>query len=196
MIQIIKTICLYPIGTSVMGRYFLHQYADHSALPVLRRMRRGDMPCLVEISRENMSHIIRSAWGMEWRDELLIDTLLDDENLTEVLELGEGIIAYYSICKKKGSMFVNSIQVLPWMQRRGLGKVLMDRIESLAKLNGLGTVELWVQSTNDPAMGFYASLGYERRERKGNNYLMVKELTEDDEGARDRDRRGEDQDYQ
>jgi GNAT superfamily N-acetyltransferase len=143
---------------------------------MLRRMRKEDIPALVEMSRDNMASVIRSAWGMEWRDELLIETLLDTENMTEVLEGEAGLVGYHSIAKKGDTMFINSIQVNQSMQGKGMGKTLMRRIESLARINGLERVELWVQSTNTGAIGFYSTLGYVCTERKGNNYLMVKEL--------------------
>ena len=59
-------------------------------------MQRSDLPELVSMSRENMAAIILASWGEEWKDEQLLDLLLDQMVETVVLEGEEGIEAYYA----------------------------------------------------------------------------------------------------
>lgn len=141
-----------------------------------REMLRKDLPQVLNMSRENMAHIIFTSWGVEWRDEDLLHMLLEPSSFTEVLEADGKIIAYYSVDERNDNLFVNSIQVLKGYQGLGLGKEMMRRIEAAARSRGLRTIELWVQITNRPATGFYRRRGYKLISRQGNNYLMRKVL--------------------
>lgn len=139
-------------------------------------LERADIPYLLKMTRENMSQIILSAWGLEWRDETLLETLLDPYLLTEVLKEGDRPIGYYSLDQRGDYIFVVSIQVCRERQHRGLGRQMMDRIEQLAFCSGMEGVELCVQSTNAPAQGFYEGIGYRHVSRERNNLLMRKEF--------------------
>ncbi|MCU0862050.1 MAG: GNAT family N-acetyltransferase, partial [Methanomassiliicoccales archaeon] len=141
-------------------------------------LERGDIPYLLRMTRENMAHIIHSAWGVEWSDETLLDTLLDQMLVTEVLKEGEEIVGYYVLDQRGDYLFVVSIQLSKEAQQEGLGRQMMERIEELAERSGLEGVELCVQSTNDKARGFYRHMGYRLVSRERNNLIMRKELGE------------------
>ena len=98
-----------------------------------REMTRKDLPQVLAISRENMSAIIFSSWGVEYRDEDLLHILLEPAALNEVLELDGRIVAYFSIDDRNGNLFINSIQVHKACQGRGLGREMMARIEEHAQ---------------------------------------------------------------
>lgn len=139
---------------------------------VSREMTRKDLPRILAISRDNMTQIIYSSWGVEFRDEDLLHILLEPSAYTEVLELEGKIIAYYSVDTRNNNLFINSIQVMKIYQGQGLGREMMRCIEELANAQGLRAIELWVQITNREAMEFYRHLGYRMISRQGNNYLM------------------------
>lgn len=139
-------------------------------------LERGDIPYLLRMTRENMAHIIHSAWGVEWSDETLLETLLDQMLVTEVLKEGEEIVGYYVLDQRGDYLFVVSIQLSKGAQHEGLGRQMMERIEELAERSGLEGVELCVQSTNDEARGFYRHMGYRLVSRERNNLVMRKEL--------------------
>jgi ribosomal protein S18 acetylase RimI-like enzyme len=143
-----------------------------------RAMNRSDIPVLVRMSRENMASIIRSAWGLEWRDEPLLEWLMSKDVDTEVAMLDEEVAGYVSLEVVDRYLFVTSIQLWKEMQHRGLGTEMMRHVESKALESGYEGVELVVQMTNDAAMRFYRHIGYRRVCRRGNNYLMRKTLIE------------------
>ncbi|WP_162137675.1 GNAT family N-acetyltransferase [Methanomassiliicoccus luminyensis] len=143
---------------------------------VSREMTRRDLPQVLNMSRENMAHIIFTSWGVEWRDEDLLRILLEPSAFTEVLEADGRIIAYYSVDVRNDNLFINSIQVLRGYQGLGLGGEMMQRIEAIAHARGLLAIELWVQITNREATRFYRHTGYKLISRQGNNYLMRKVL--------------------
>ena len=139
-------------------------------------LKRSEIPELVRLSRENMAQIIMSAWGVEWKDETLLETLLDDGLLTEVAHQDDRIVGYYVLDQRGDYAFVEVLQVAKEFQGQGLGRKMMDRIEEFTARSGLEGVELCVQSTNDKAIAFYESLGYRYVSRERNNLLFRKTM--------------------
>ncbi|PPK84628.1 ribosomal protein S18 acetylase RimI-like enzyme [Neolewinella xylanilytica] len=70
---------------------------------------------------------------------------------------------------------IHKLYVLPGMQGRGLGKLLINEIAGIATRAGQLALKLDVNYRN-PAIGFYEVLGFEKIERYdtdiGNGYLM------------------------
>jgi len=137
-------------------------------------LRRPDIPELVWITRENMAQIILSAWGVEWRDETLLETLMDANLCIEVAHDGKQVVGYYVLDQMEDYVFIISIQLEKKHQGEGFGRYMMERVEELALRSGLEGVELCVQSTNDQAIGFYRHLGYKLASRRRNNLTMRK----------------------
>jgi ribosomal protein S18 acetylase RimI-like enzyme len=140
--------------------------------PVLR----ADLPALLRMSKENMSSIIQSSWGMEWQDEPVLEWLTDRSMSNEVAEWNGEVVGYYCLEVTDRFIFITSIQVDRSHQGQGLGGLMMDRIETLAKDKGMEGVELCVQETNLRARSFYQERGYEPIWRKGSNVMMRKRL--------------------
>jgi len=137
-------------------------------------MTREDIPELVRMSRENMSSVIWSSWGVRLRDQDLLEMLNDPESMTEVFESNGIPTGYFTIERRDSSLFINSIQVIRGKKRLGHGKRMMERIEALAFLLEVESVELWVQTSNQEAYRFYLNLGYSMVHQTGNNLLMRK----------------------
>lgn len=131
---------------------------------------------MLRMTRENMSQIILSSWGLEWKDETLLETLLDQALVTEVLKEDDRIMGYYCLDQRGDYLFVVSIQLAKEYQRIGIGREMMERIEELAIRSGLEGVELCVQCTNCLAKGFYEHMGYRLVTRERNNLVMRKHL--------------------
>jgi ribosomal protein S18 acetylase RimI-like enzyme len=140
-------------------------------------LHRSDIPELVRITRENMFEIILSAWGVEWRDETLLETLMDVNLNIEVVLEGKKVIGYYVLDQIEDYVFIVSIQLEKEHQGRGLGRSMMERVEEQAVRSGLEGVELCVQSTNQQAIGFYRHLGYRMASRRRNNLTMRKQFS-------------------
>jgi GNAT superfamily N-acetyltransferase len=141
-----------------------------------RQMLRSDLPELVAMSRENMAGIILASWGEEWKDELLFELLLDHRVSTTVVEEDEGMVAYYCMEEIDEYIFISSFQVRKAWQGRGVGTLMLERIESAGREEGKAGVELCVQSSNERAKEFYFYHGYDLMYRNGNNLVMRKSL--------------------
>jgi GNAT superfamily N-acetyltransferase len=139
-------------------------------------MLRSDLPELVSMSRENMAAIILASWGEEWKDEQLLELLLDQRVDTIVLEGDNGIEAYYCVEDIDEYVFISSFQVRRGYQGKGLGGRMLKMIEDMARREGKAEVELCVQSTNEKAKEFYYYHGYDLMYRNGNNLVMRKKL--------------------
>jgi len=139
-----------------------------------RPFERKDIPSLLRMTRENMTQVILSAWGVDWRDETLLETLLDLSVMTEVVERQEKVVGYYSLDQRGDYLFIISIQVQKEDQGKGIGKATMERIEDMAVRSGLEGIELVVQSTNPGAKAFYEHLAYVYVSRERNNLVFRK----------------------
>ena len=124
-----------------------------------------------------MSEIIMSAWGVEWRDETLLETLMDANLNIEVALEGKSVVGYYVLDQMEDYVFIVSIQLEKEHQGKGMGRFMMERVEDLAARSGLEGVELCVQSTNQQAIGFYRHLGYRMASQRRNNLTMRKQFS-------------------
>jgi len=140
-------------------------------------LQRSDIPELVRITRENMSEIILSAWGVEWKDETLLETLMDANLNIEVALEGKRVVGYFILDQMEDYVFIVSIQLEKEHQGKGMGRFMMERVEDQAGRSGLEGVELCVQSTNQQAIGFYRHLGYRLASRRRNNLTMRKQFS-------------------
>jgi ribosomal protein S18 acetylase RimI-like enzyme len=140
-------------------------------------LQRSDIPELVRITRENMSEIILSAWGVEWKDETLLETLMDANLNIEVALEGKRVVGYFVLDQMEDYVFIISIQLEKEHQGKGMGRFMMERVEDQAERSGLEGVELCVQSTNQQAIGFYRHLGYRMASRRRNNLTMRKQFS-------------------
>ena len=141
-----------------------------------RAMNRSDIPSLVKMSRDNMAGIIHSAWGLEWKDEPLLEWLMSKDVETEVAMFEGDLAGYVSLEVINNYLFVTSIQLWKSLQHRGFGTEMMKHVEAKATEKGYEGVELVVQMTNEIALRFYRHLGYRKVCRRGNNFLMRKTL--------------------
>lgn len=86
-----------------------------------------------------------------------------------------GFISYEHHYEKKPVTRIHKIYVLPETQGRGIGKLLMDKIEVLAHENNSKVLSLNVNRHNN-AQGFYKKIGFEITAEEdieiGRGYLM------------------------
>jgi GNAT superfamily N-acetyltransferase len=65
----------------------------------------------------------------------------------------------YSTWRGRRGIWLEDLFVLPEWRRRGVGRMLLDEVVSLAKERGCGRVEWSVLDWNEPAIGFYRAYG-------------------------------------
>jgi GNAT superfamily N-acetyltransferase len=65
----------------------------------------------------------------------------------------------YSTFLAKPGLYLEDLFVLPEARGKGIGKALLIYLAQVAKERGCGRFEWWVLDWNEPAIGFYKSLG-------------------------------------
>jgi GNAT superfamily N-acetyltransferase len=58
-------------------------------------------------------------------------------------------------------IYLEDLYVTPAMRGRGLGKALLAELAAICVRRGYGRLEWWVLDWNEPAIGFYRSIGAE-----------------------------------
>lgn len=61
----------------------------------------------------------------------------------------------------KPGLYLEDLFVRPQFRGWGVGKALLAHLAALAKERGCGRLEWWVLDWNEPAIGFYRSIGAE-----------------------------------
>ncbi len=95
--------------------------------------------------------------------------------LAEENNIALGFISVEFHYQKQSTAKIHKIYILPSAQGKGVGKLLMQKAESLAKESNQNTISLNVNRFNK-ALNFYENLGYKIVKSEdidiGNGYLM------------------------
>jgi ribosomal-protein-alanine N-acetyltransferase len=74
--------------------------------------------------------------------------------------------------KSKVTAYIQTIEVAPEMRGRGVGRELLGRIESTARLAGAGLIWLHVEEANAAAVRLYEARGYRCEGRQEDYYPL------------------------
>ncbi len=130
--------------------------------------------------------IEQSCFGGERFDRWYIEELLDDEDVDVFVAIVKDAIVGSAMVKheRRGKRsHLLSLALLPIEQGRGYSKVMLAKVEGLARERGSRSVYLEVRVQNAPAIRLYRNSGYVTTSRlvdffgKGEDaWLMVKSL--------------------
>ncbi len=110
---------------------------------------------------EKLSHEVSAT------EEILRDSLFGERPVAEVL-IGESdgrpaafalFFHNFSTFLGRPGIYLEDLYVRPEFRGRGLGKDMLSHLARLAKERGCGRLEWWVLDRNEPAIGFYRSVG-------------------------------------
>lgn len=137
-----------------------------------------------------------SAWPYTFKDILspqqigyMMDWMYSTQSLQEQMEVknhhyflakqNDKFSGYMSIehnCENTGKTKIHKIYILPDLQKKGIGKQLLDRAISEAKLRNDRAVYLNVNKYNANAIGFYEKNGFFLAKEEvidiGNGFVM------------------------
>lgn len=136
------------------------------------------------LHRDNLPHIFQKPGGAA-REKDYYSGLIADENVgLFVAETGGKLVGFvHAIVRETPDIpvfvprryaIVDGIVVKSGFQNRGIGSMLMDKMQEWAIAKGATSIELNVYEFNETAISFYEKLGYRTLSRK-----MSKELNED-----------------
>jgi ribosomal protein S18 acetylase RimI-like enzyme len=101
--------------------------------------------------------------GVFYNDEALKDSVLNKGHHFVLAKEGEetlGFASYEHNYNQKQQTKIHKIYILPATQGKGIGKILIDFVENVAKENHSTTLTLNVNRSNK-ALHFYQKLGFE-----------------------------------
>ncbi len=132
----------------------------------LRRATRADVPELLRLIRA-LAEYEKLSPEVVATEAVLAQTLFGEWSAAEVLVAEEGgravgfalFFQNYSTFLGKPGIYLEDLFVEPASRGQGLGKQLLRAIARLAVERGCGRFEWAVLDWNEPAIGFYQSLG-------------------------------------
>jgi GNAT superfamily N-acetyltransferase len=133
---------------------------------VIRRAVPADVPAIYRLIRE-LAEYERSLDQVTGTEEDLRSSLFGPSPavFAHVAE-HEGRVAgfalwflNYSTWLCRPGIYLEDLYVTPELRGHGLGKALLAELAALCVQRGYGRLEWWVLDWNEPALGFYRSLG-------------------------------------
>jgi putative acetyltransferase len=131
---------------------------------IIRGMRASDRDVVISLHKQSIFGLCRDHYNEQemkaWTDRLtpeLFDEGIKDENNIAIAAIdGTVMIGYGFFNVQKRELF--ALYVLPRFTNRGAGRLIMARLEDLAREKNLESLSL--QATAN-AVGFYKKLGYQ-----------------------------------
>jgi len=133
---------------------------------VIREATSADVPVILSLIKgiaeyEKLLHEVVAT------EEGLRDALFGERRHAEVLlaESGAEVLGFalffhnFSTFVGRPGVYIEDVFVWPEHRGRGIGKALFDRIAQIAHERNCGRLEWNVLDWNEPAIGFYQSLG-------------------------------------
>ncbi len=132
----------------------------------IRRAVAADVPLIRELI-EGLATYERLRHECVATDELLRASLFGDRPVAEVVIAewnGEAVgfalfFHNYSTFLARPGIYLEDLFVRPEFRGHGIGKALLQHLAQLAVARGCGRLEWSVLDWNEPAIGFYKSLG-------------------------------------
>ncbi len=132
----------------------------------IRNATAADVPLILGFIKE-LAEYEKLSNEVVATEELLTESLFGERSSAEVVigAYQKEPVAFalffhnFSTFLGKPGLYLEDLYVRPEMRGKGIGKVMISYLASLAKKRGCGRFEWWVLDWNKPAIQFYQSLG-------------------------------------
>ncbi|MCX6134063.1 MAG: GNAT family N-acetyltransferase [Ignavibacteriales bacterium] len=127
---------------------------------------RNDIPLILALIRE-LAEYERLSHEVEATEDLLTETLFGERPYAEVIlayyddqPVGYALFFHsYSTFLGRPGLYLEDLFVRPALRGKGIGKALLATLAGIAVKRTCGRLEWAVLNWNEPAIGFYKSLG-------------------------------------
>jgi ribosomal protein S18 acetylase RimI-like enzyme len=136
------------------------------------------------LHRDNLPHIFQKPSGAAREQDYYSGLIADENGALLVAEVGEKLVGFvHAIVRDAPAIpvfvprryaIVDGIGVKSGFQNRGIGRILVGKMQEWAIAKGATSIELNVYEFNEIAISFYERLGFQAFSRK-----MSKELKKD-----------------
>lgn len=134
----------------------------------IRPATEDDVPLILQFIRE-LAAYERLSREVVATEEMLRESLFGERRVAEVLlsysgDESAGFALFFhnfSTFLGRPGIYLEDLYVRPEFRGAGIGKALLTRLAELAEERGCGRLEWSVLDWNEPAIGFYGSIGAE-----------------------------------
>jgi ribosomal protein S18 acetylase RimI-like enzyme len=135
----------------------------------LRPATEADYQYCYDLLKQNMFELFSHHWG-GWKPDAFRQDFRPAN--TAIVTIEGRDIGYFSLKETEVGLYLENIQLLPFVQGRGIGTVILKRI---LQDNASEPIEL-TTFTDNPAMRLYERLGFEVIGREGETIRMLKSV--------------------
>ncbi len=133
---------------------------------------------------EEVSQLEKLCFSDPWCKENFREEVEHRFTIPLVTKIDNKIVGYICLWNVDFQLEIANIAVAPEFRRRGIGKIMMERVISEAKEKGCESVILSVRESNLPALKLYGEFGFIEIGRRKHYYrfpvedamVMVKKL--------------------
>jgi ribosomal protein S18 acetylase RimI-like enzyme len=119
-----------------------------------------DDPYILQLTRQELGETHARAFGEPFPEQDFL-RYIQSGAPTYLIENKGNKVGYYSyLVGPDQKMHVSALVIDPKRQSSGIGKAVMDQLESVAKSAGVKTMEVFVQESNTRSIEFTKSLGF------------------------------------
>ncbi|MFQ6072002.1 MAG: GNAT family N-acetyltransferase [Methanosarcinales archaeon] len=139
-----------------------------------------EVPKILKTTKENMTPIIKRAWGIEWKRDFenrFLNRLLS-KGIVKIIYKGNKFIGYFWFTEREdeNDIYIISMQLKKEYQGKGIGNKILEYLEEFALNCNRKYMTLCVQVTNKKAIKLYQKFGFKEFFREKGNIYMQKKL--------------------
>ena len=143
---------------------------------MIERMMGGDVIVRLAVATDAMEvdsllRSVRGVWQGGWREDCVSRAIEAADGLVFVAELSARVVGFVAAHDLGFRAYLSEIVVAEAVQGRGIGRVLLDRVESVLAER---RCKIMVGDIYPNAVGFYTGMGW----GKPRSVLMSKEIGE------------------
>lgn len=120
----------------------------------------SDDAYIIALTRNQLGSIHEQAYGQPFPEDQFL-RYLHSGAPTFLVQKNNETIGYYSyLVSPDGRMHVSALVIDPQYQSAGVGKQVMQQLETDARARGVHTLEVFVQEQNTTSLAFTRNLGF------------------------------------
>lgn len=124
---------------------------------------------------EEVARLERLCFSDPWSNRSFQEELRNRFSVPLVVKSGSKIIGYICLWHIYDQMEIANFAVSPEFRKKGIGRMMMERVLWEAKRRGCASVVLSVRESNLTAINLYAKSGFVEVERRRNYYRLPTE---------------------
>lgn len=124
-----------------------------------RAARAADVPAIQEVVRQAYSGYIPRLGKPPGPMLDDYDRLVGDGHV-RVVELSGKVVGVIVLIPRPGHLLLDNVAVHPQAQGRGIGRLLLEEAERVARHHGYGTIRLYTNEAMTENVNLYGRMGY------------------------------------